>query len=153
MRMLTAIMMVEISFVWSLFWCSPPGATLKADISYLFLINHPRFRLAYAVRAKNIVNKAGFCWMVFVVADRCDAVDGPEILHQLMLVVSPILYKVLAPSQVVQDFWTINSGFHWHLPGNHWALQWTDLNLYSVAEVYWSSGLLGLEDVWLLITY
>ena len=74
------------------------------DISYLSLINHPRFRLAYAVRAKNIVNKAGFCWMVFVVADRSDTVDGSEILHQLRLVVSPILYRVLAPSQVVQDF-------------------------------------------------
>ncbi len=27
-----------------------------------------------------------------------------EILHQLRLVVYPIIYKVLAPSQVVQDF-------------------------------------------------
>jgi len=42
--------------------------------------------------------------MVFVVADRSDTVDGSEILHQLRLVVSPILYRVLAPSQVVQDF-------------------------------------------------
>ena len=33
-----------------------------------------------------------------------------EILHQLKLVVYPIIYKVLAPSQVViWDFWTINS--------------------------------------------
>ena len=33
-----------------------------------------------------------------------------EILHQLRLVVYPIIYKVLAPSQVVVwDFWTINS--------------------------------------------
>ena len=35
-------------------------------------------------------------------------VDGSEILHQLRLVVCPIIYKVFAPSLVVQDFWTIN---------------------------------------------
>ena len=34
-----------------------------------------------------------------------DTVDGSEILHQLSLVVYPMIYKVLAPSQVV------NAGF------------------------------------------
>ena len=29
-------------------------------------------------------------------------------------VVYPIIYRVLAPSQVVQDFWTINSNKSWH---------------------------------------
>ena len=29
-------------------------------------LKHLRFRLAYAVRAKNIVNKAGFWWMSFL---------------------------------------------------------------------------------------
>ena len=40
-----------------------------------------------------------------------NTVDGSEILHQLRLVVYPVIYKVLAPSQVVfsPDFWTINS--------------------------------------------
>ena len=34
-----------------------------------------------------------------------DVVDGSGIrLHQLRLVVYPTIYKVLAPSQVVQDF-------------------------------------------------
>ena len=33
-----------------------------------------------------------------------------EILHQLRLVVNPIIYKVYV-SQVVQDFWTINSSW------------------------------------------
>ena len=37
-----------------------------------------------------------------------------EILHQLRLVVNPIIYKIYV-SQVVQDFWTINSSW-WFQP-------------------------------------
>ena len=34
-----------------------------------------------------------------------------EILHQLRLVIYPIIYKVLAPSQVVQEFFHQQYGF------------------------------------------